>query len=160
MSSLASPVLLGSQWVNPCLRSPMHEWATRAAKLENWPSQLTKDWLSSIRLHWGTLCFIPGNGAHVCWIEEKYMVVHIYGITLNTAKSADQYYSSYAYQSSSLISYFIDLRTAQVYCFAILFTCWHPSHITIYWPARAQVYCVAIFLTYWHPSHITISFLL
>ena len=31
MSSLASPVLLGSQWVNPCLRSPMHEWAARSA---------------------------------------------------------------------------------------------------------------------------------
>ena len=70
-----------------------------------WPSQLTKDWLSAIRLHWGTLCFIPGNGAHVCWIEEKYMVIHRYGIKLNTVKSADQYYSSYSYQSSSLISY-------------------------------------------------------
>ena len=33
------------------------------------------------------------------------MVIHIYGITLNTAKSADQYYSSYSYQSSCLISY-------------------------------------------------------
>ena len=33
------------------------------------------------------------------------MVIHIYGITLNTAKSADQYYSSYSYQSSSLISH-------------------------------------------------------
>ena len=107
MSSLASPVLLGSQWVNPCLRSPMHEWAARAAKPENWPSQITKDWLSSIRLHWGILCFIPGNGAHVCWIEERYMVIHTYGITLNTAKSVDQYHSSYSYQSSSLISYFM-----------------------------------------------------
>ena len=85
----------------------MHDWAARAAKPDNWPSQLTKDWLSSIRLHCGTLCFIPGNGAHVCWIEEKYIVIHIYGITLNTAKSADQYYSSYSYQSSSLISYFM-----------------------------------------------------
>ena len=35
MSSLASPVLLGSQLVNPCLRSPMHEWAARAAEPEN-----------------------------------------------------------------------------------------------------------------------------
>ena len=37
----------------------------------------------------------------------KYMVIHIYGITLtlNTAKSADQYYSSYSYQSLSLIIY-------------------------------------------------------
>ena len=35
------------------------------------------------------------------------MVIHIYGITLNTAKSADQYYPSYSYQSSSLISYFM-----------------------------------------------------
>ena len=28
---LASPVLLGSQWVNPCLPSPMHDWAAEAA---------------------------------------------------------------------------------------------------------------------------------
>ena len=83
----------------------MHDWAAGAAKPDNWPSQLTKEWQSAIRLHWGTLCFIPGNGAHVCWIEEKYMVIHIYDITLNTAKSADQYYPSYSYQSSSLISY-------------------------------------------------------
>ena len=33
------------------------------------------------------------------------MVIHIYGIILNTAKSADQYYYSFSYQSSSLISY-------------------------------------------------------
>ena len=33
------------------------------------------------------------------------MVIHIYGITLNAAKSADQYYFSYSYQSSSLINY-------------------------------------------------------
>ena len=33
------------------------------------------------------------------------MVIHIYGITLNAAKSADQYASSYSYQSLSLISY-------------------------------------------------------
>ena len=33
------------------------------------------------------------------------MVIHLYGTTLNNAKSADQYYSSYSYQSSSLISY-------------------------------------------------------
>ena len=32
-------------------------------------------------------------------------MAYIYGITLNAAKSADQYYSSYSYQSSSLISY-------------------------------------------------------
>ena len=38
-------------------------------------------------------------------LRKKYMVIHIYGMTLNTAKSADQYYSSYSYQSSSLISY-------------------------------------------------------
>ena len=38
---------------------------------------------------------------------EGCMVIHIYGITLNTAKSADQYYSAYSYQSSSLISYFM-----------------------------------------------------
>ena len=33
------------------------------------------------------------------------MVIHIYGITLIAAKSADQYSSSYSYQSLSLISY-------------------------------------------------------
>ena len=38
-------------------------------------------------------------------LRKKYMFIHIYGMTLNTAKSADQYYSSYSYQSSSLISY-------------------------------------------------------
>ena len=40
------------------------------------------------------------------------MVIHIYGITLNAAKSADQYPSSYSYQSLSLISYLMydDLR--------------------------------------------------
>ena len=31
------------------------------------------------------------------------MVIHIYGITLNAAKSADQYSSSYSYQSLSLM---------------------------------------------------------
>ena len=35
------------------------------------------------------------------------MVIHIYGITLNTAKLADQYHFSYSYQISSLISYLI-----------------------------------------------------
>ena len=35
------------------------------------------------------------------------MVIHIYGITLNAAKLADQYYSSYSYQSLSLISYLV-----------------------------------------------------
>ena len=38
-------------------------------------------------------------------LMKKYMVIHIYGMTLNTDKSADQYYSSYSHQSSSLISY-------------------------------------------------------
>ena len=40
-------------------------------------------------------------------LRNIYMVIHIYGITLNTAKSADQYYSSYSYQYSSLISYLV-----------------------------------------------------
>ena len=30
-----------------------------------------------------------------------------------------------------VLSRLVDLRTAQVYCFAIFLTCWHPSHITI-----------------------------
>ena len=33
------------------------------------------------------------------------MVIQIYGITMNAAESADQYTSSYSYQSLSLISY-------------------------------------------------------
>ena len=33
------------------------------------------------------------------------MVIDIYGIKLNIVKSAYQYYSSYSYQRSSLISY-------------------------------------------------------
>ena len=33
------------------------------------------------------------------------MVIHKYGITLNAAKSADQYSSSYSYQRLFLISY-------------------------------------------------------
>ena len=82
-------VLLGSQWVNPCLRSPMHDWAAGAL-----PSQLTTR-LSAIRLHRWHIMFHSREWTHVCWIEEKYMVIHIYGITLNTTKSADQYYSSY-----------------------------------------------------------------
>ena len=75
----------------------MHDWAAGAA------SQLTKDCQPSDCTGEHYVSF-PGM-EHVCWIEEKYMVIHIYGITLNNAKSADQYYSSYSYQSSSLISY-------------------------------------------------------
>ena len=75
----------------------MHDWAAGAA------SQLTKDCQPSDCTDEHYVSF-PGM-EHVCWIEEKYMVIHIYGITFNNAKSADQYYSSYSYQSSSLISY-------------------------------------------------------
>ena len=32
-----------------------------------------------------------------------YVVIHIYGITLNAAKSADQYYSSYSFSLSLII---------------------------------------------------------
>ena len=43
-------------------------------------------------------------------VELRKNIIHIYGITLNAAKSADQY--SYSYQSLSLISYLMynDLR--------------------------------------------------
>ena len=75
----------------------MHDWAAVAA------SQLTKDCQPSDCTDEHYVSF-PGM-EHVCWIEEKYMVIHIYGMTLNNAKSADQYYFSYSYQSSSLISY-------------------------------------------------------
>ena len=35
--------ILGVSHLNPCLPSPMHDWAAGAAKLDNSPSQLTKD---------------------------------------------------------------------------------------------------------------------
>ena len=67
------------------------------------PSQLTKDCQPSecTEEHYVSL---PGM-EHMSVELRKYMVIHIYGITLNAAKSADQYYSSYSYQSSSLIIY-------------------------------------------------------
>ena len=53
------------------------------------------------------------------------MVIHIYGITLNAAKSADQYYFSYSYQSSSLISYLMynDFLYISIYPLPT-----HPTH--------------------------------
>ena len=80
----------------------MHEWAARAAnkpasslKIDCHPSDCTDEHYVSF----------PGMEHMSVELRKKYMVIHIYGITLNTAKSADQYYSSYSYQSSSLISY-------------------------------------------------------
>ena len=69
----------------------------------SWPSQLTKDCQPSecTEEHYVSL---PGM-EHMSVELRKYMVIHIYGITLNAAKSADQYYSSYSYQSLSLIIY-------------------------------------------------------
>ena len=80
----------------------MHEWAARAAepssasslKIDCHPSDCTGEHYVSF----------PGM-EHMSVELRKYMVIHILGITLNTAKSADQYYSSYSYQSSFLISY-------------------------------------------------------
>ena len=43
----------------------------------------------------------------------------------------------------------IDLRTAQVYCFAIFLTCWHPSHITISFLFNSTFYlCMIIVIFY------------
>ena len=49
-----------------------------------------------------TTFYFIGNGAHVCWIEKKYMVIHMYGKTLNTGQSFDQYYYSNSYQNGVL----------------------------------------------------------
>ena len=78
----------------------MHDWTAEAA---NSPSQLTKDCQPSecTEKHYVSL---PGM-EHMSVELRKYMVIHIYGITLNAAKSADQYCSSYSYQSLSLIIY-------------------------------------------------------
>ena len=46
---LASPVLLGSQWVNPCLPSPMHDWAAEAAKHDPASSLKTVSHQSALR---------------------------------------------------------------------------------------------------------------
>ena len=96
-----------SQWVSPCLRSPMSPCMTgqlgQPTHPASWPSQLTKDCQPSecTEEHYVSL---PGM-EHMFVELRKYMVIHIYGITLNAAKSADQYYSSYSYQSLSLIIY-------------------------------------------------------
>ena len=81
-------------------RAQVNDWTAGAA---NSPSQLTKDCQPSecTEEHYVSL---PGM-EHMSVELRKYMVIHIYGITLNTAKSADQYYSSYSYQSLSLIIY-------------------------------------------------------
>ena len=80
---LASPVLLGSQWVNPCLPSPMHDWAAEAAKHDPASSLKTVSHQTALR----NIMFRSREWSHVCWIEKKYMVIHIYSISLNTAKS-------------------------------------------------------------------------
>ena len=46
---LASPVLLGFQWVNPCLPSPMHDWAAEAAKHDPASSLKTVSHQSALR---------------------------------------------------------------------------------------------------------------
>ena len=96
---LASPVLLGSQWVNPCLPSPMHDWAAEAASWGSWawPSQLTKDCQPSECTEEHYVSF-PGM-EHMSVELRKNIWSFIYGTSLNTAKSADQHYSSYSYQS-------------------------------------------------------------
>ena len=93
--------------VSPCLQSPMSPCMTgqlgQPTHPASWPSQLTKDCQPSecTEEHYVSL---PGM-EHMSVELRKYMVIHIYGITLNAAKSADQYYSSYSYQSLSLIIY-------------------------------------------------------
>ena len=67
----------------------MHDWTAGTA---NSPSQLTKDCQPSecTEEHYVSL---PGM-EHMSDELRKYVVIHIYGLTLNAAKSADQYYSS------------------------------------------------------------------
>ena len=91
---LASPVLLGSQWVNPCLPSPMHDWAAEAAKHDPASSLKTVSHQSALR----NIMFRSREWS-TCLLNWEKIYGYSYGISLNTAKSADQYYSSYSYQS-------------------------------------------------------------
>ena len=48
------------------------------------------------------------------------------------------------------MSSLLTLRTAQVYCFAIFLTCWHPSHITISFFFNSTFYlCIIIVIFTW-----------
>ena len=78
---LASPVLLGSQWVNPCLPSPMHDWAAEAAKHDPASSLKTVSHQTALRnimfrsREWSTLA--PGNptlwrGVPVASIQKSF----------------------------------------------------------------------------------------
>ena len=89
MSSLASPVLLGSQWVKPCLRSPMHEWAARAAKPDTDPASSLKiaciyqTALMNIMFHsreWSTCLLNWGKiyGYSYIWHNRKNIWLFIY----------------------------------------------------------------------------------
>ena len=92
---LASPVLLGSQRVNPCLPNPMHDWAAEAAKHDPASSLNTVSHQTALRnimfrsREWST-CLLN-------W-EKIYGYSYIWHITEH-CQIADQYYSSYAYQS-------------------------------------------------------------
>ena len=96
-----------TSWVSVSLQSPMSPCMTgqlgQPTHPASWPSQLTKDCQPSecTEEHYVSL---PGM-EHMSVELRKYMIIHIYGITLNAAKSADQYYSSYSYKSLSLIIY-------------------------------------------------------
>ena len=84
----------------PCQHAWLGSWA------------LTADQASSLKINcqpWDCTeehhISLPGMEHMSVELRKKYIVIHIYGIRLNTAKLADQYYSSSSYQNSSLINY-------------------------------------------------------
>ena len=92
---LASPVLLGSQWVNPCLPSPMHDWAAEAAKHD--PASSLKTVSHQTALRNIMFCSREWSTCLLNW-EKIYGYSYIWHITEH-CQIADQYYSSYSYQS-------------------------------------------------------------
>ena len=99
---LASPVLLGSQWVNPCLPSPMHDWAAEAAKHDPASSLNTVSHQSALR----NIMFRSREWSTCLLNWEKNIWLFICHITEHC-------------QIGWSILLFIDLRSAQVYCVAI-----------------------------------------
>ena len=78
---LASPVLLGSQWVNPCLPSPMHDWAAEAAKHDPASSLKTASHQTALRnimfrsREWSTCHSLLSprwvNTSSSCWRQTR-----------------------------------------------------------------------------------------
>ena len=97
MSWLASPVLLGSQWVNPYLRSPMSVCMTGQLgqlSTDNNPAGSLKMNCQSSDCTDRNYISLPGMEHMSVELRKKYVVIHINGITLNIGKSADLWFIS------------------------------------------------------------------